>query len=1047
MNIRRTLFALGGALALSLGFALTPAQAQVGNHNCSEGSIDEPTGDIIIFDTTGGCTLGSLNAGGQITITSNGPVSIAGPVTATGDINVSATGALQTGAGQLSSSSGSILLFADTTITVNGISNSAGGLALYSGNGGNIHVVGAITGGTGSSVSIVSDIGGAGTVTVDSSITAGLVEIRSNGNIQVTGALNSQTVGGHVDIKTTASGGTIKLDGAVTAPGQVVELVAFGNISTKTIDTSSTNTGIYQNDVRIIANKAATGAIPVFVIGGTGNSNGVNGSIIANTATSDNQYPHATRHNVAIVNGGSTATGGITIVNGTNISVASTTSRAGCILIDARNGPFTLQAGTLSTNGASGQSAGCIAIAADTMTIGSNGTMSANDDGTKGFNHYVSIAARQVGVTGTVNLQADGKGVSTSFPGSVQLGAKGSLTITIPEDYFTAIPGPTRTEVATQLTVNGSGSLVLRANGAINRVSVVAKPIAFSNTGTLTITANGASPNLVRINNPGSNTNVTGLSFTGGNVTVRSDGVSGVGDASGGYVEIFGDQMTLNANTHTFSANGPSAGNGNGGRFYFASSAATLKNTGKVTVTANAASAGSGNAILGDITTGDPKAIQFFPGSVNVDVGTASGVGQYTFSAKGGSTGGNGGTIYMSASSMTLKTANAINAAAIASAGNNGDGGEIYLNNYITVDPAATVTAIGKGTGKGGKFTAFHNISDIDILKYVKVDGGTTVPTNQLNGSIKLNGIWCRQWRLSGSQSWPKTHWVCTDQSDNPSVPAALSVDIAAADAATSASFSGLRTLFSDSTHKVQVFVFSGASTYNDFFRETLAAVNGGLTFKTSNSTNIYSSILQAGSIGHPTAVVNYSYAQMKEVAAHEFGHAADIAFRGTNANLPSNDTNWGSNRTRDIIDLNTVLDPVTFNQFHRFPCKKTPLDGGRLSLKAPLEGVTDVRTGVAACLANGDVNDAMLAQGNTWNQATVTATEVLNLIEQALFQSPPELHAQTLAWSAVGNQTARPMFDKVMDNGFFPCIKAWATTEKTGSLPTTGVCSAPLTQ
>ena len=773
MNLKRAIATLGGVLALTFGLALTPAHAQVGNHNCSEGSINEPTGDIIIFDTTGGCTLGSLNAGGHISITSNGPVSISGPVTAVDYVNVSATGSLQTGAGQLSSTTSGISLFATTTVTVNGVTNSAGGLALYSQNGGNIHVVGSITGGTGSAVSIISDIGGTGTITVDSSITAGFVDMQANGNIQVTGAINSQTVGSHVDIKTRAAGGTIKLDGNVTAPGQVVQLVAFGNISTKTIDTSSTNTGIYQNDVRIIANKAATGAIPAFVIGGTGNSNGVNGSIIANTATSDNQYPHSTRHNVAIVNGGSSATGGITIVNGTNISVASTTSRAGCILIDAKNGPFTLQAGALSTNGAAGQSAGCIAITADTMTIGSNGTMSANDDGTKGYNHYVSVAARQLGVTGTVNLQADGKGVSTSFPGSVQLGAKGSLTITIPEDYFTAIPGPTRTEVATQLTVNGSGSLVLRANGAINRVSVVAKPIAFSNTGTLTITANGASPNLVRINNPGSNTNVTGLSFTGGNVTIRSDGVSGVGDASGGYVEIFGDQMTLNANTHTFSANGPSTGNGNGGRFYFASSAATLKSTGKVTVTANAASAGTGNAILGDVTTGDPKAIQFFPGAVSVDVGTASGVGQYSFSAKGGSTDGNGGTIYMGATAMTLKTANAINAAALAG---NGNGGEIYLNNYITVDAAATVSAIGKGTGEGGKFRAFYfNATALNVNKHIKVAGGNTLPSANSNGTIKINNVSCQNWKTNLTP-YPKTYWNCVDANRQTGIPMATAV-------------------------------------------------------------------------------------------------------------------------------------------------------------------------------------------------------------------------------------------------------------------------------
>ena len=1022
MNLKRAIATLGGALALTFSLALTPAHAQVGNHNCSEGSINEPTGDIIIFDTTGGCALGSLNAGGQITITSNGPVSISGAVTAVGDINVSATGALQTGAGQLSSSAGSILLFADTTITVNGATNSAGGLAIYSGNGGNIHVVGTVTGGTGSSVSIVSDIVGSGTVTVDSSITAGLVEIRSNGNIQVTGALNSQTVGGHVDIKTTASGGTIKLDGAVTAPGQVVELVAFGNISTKTIDTSSTNTGIYQNDVRIIANKAATGAIPAFVIGGTGNSNGVNGSIIANTATSDNQYPQATRHNVAIVNGGSAATGGITIVNGSNISVASTTSRAGCILIDAKNGPFILQAGTLSANGATGQSAGCIAIAADAVTFGTGTIIRANDNGTKGFNHYVAVAARQLGVTGTVNMQADGKGISTSFPGSVLLLAKGSFSWTVPEDYFTAIQPPTRTEQATQLTVNGSGSLVLRANGAINRVEVVAKPITFSNTGTLTITANGASPNVVRIKNPGSNSNVTGLSFTGGNVTVRSDGVSGVGDASGGYIEIFGDQMTLNANTHTFSANGPSTGNGNGGRFYFASSAATLKSTGKVTVTANAASTGTGNAILGDITTADPKAIQFFPGSVNVDVGTASGVGQYSFSAKGGSTGGNGGTVYMSASTMTLKTANAINAAAIASGANNGDGGEIYLNNYISVDPAATVTAIGKGTGQGGKFTAFYfNPSKgLDVNTVIKVDGGATLPVANFHGSIKLNDVTCRQWKTA--YNWPKSFWKC----NNGDAPNSSEKILSDAGFALSGS---LKTLLGTHT---PLYVFNRAQDHNIFFDhhsdDVVEPEAGGNTFSKTGFSNIYVSVfLRCQDCGSPGENILNSD-KLSENSAHELGHSVDFTKGIPNE---SGSANYIAYIWQDFLKLDyAAVGADKASSTPRDPCLPS-LDPFGNTIPGPFYGVTKDDAGTPICI--GFIIDP--------NYAGMSNSQIMFTLEPDLIPSSGgwiEPYARAFSFQHFINngQYFIPVTNGVFHNGYFACINAYADTVLGGSSP-----------
>jgi hypothetical protein len=563
------------------------------------------------------------------------------------------------------------------------------------------------------------------------------------------------------------------------------------------------------------------------------------------------------------VNGGTTATGGITLVNGNNISVAATASKAGCIALDARNGPFTLQAGILSADGAAGQSAGCIVIAADTVTIGSNGTIRANDDGTKGYNHYVAVATRQLGVTGTVNMQADGKGVDTGFPGAVLLLAEGSLSITIPEDYLTPIPPPVRTSVATTLTVNGSGSLVLRANGAINRVDVVAKPITFSNTGTLTITANGASQNAVRINNPGATSGVSGLSFTGGNVTVRSDGVSGVGDASGGYVEIFGDQMTLNANTHTFSANGPAAGNGNGGRFYLSSTAATLKNTGKVTVTANAASAGSGNAILGDITTGDPKAIQFFPGSVNVDAGTANGAGQYSFAAKGGSTGGNGGTIYMGATSMTIKTANAIVASAIASGANNGDGGEIYLNNYITVDAAATVSAIGKGTGKGGKFRAFYfnPATALNVNTVIKVNGGNSLPVANFHGQIKLNSVTCRQWK-NANATFPKSGWHCINP-DAPS-PGQRSIE-SSAFTLTPAS---LKTdLLNQNTH---IYSMDTINEFQEFFYGTSSTTPGifGISIK-----SIRVSVAFDRQVGGSAGGFSFYY---PGTILHELGHTWD---------------------------------------------------------------------------------------------------------------------------------------------------------------------------
>ncbi|MBA4077615.1 MAG: hypothetical protein C0508_21485 [Cyanobacteria bacterium PR.023] len=591
------------------------------------------------------------------------------------------------------------------------------------------------------------------------------------------------------------------------------------------------------------------------------------------------------------------------------------------------------------------------------------------------------------------------------------------------------------------LTVAGAAPLKMTANGSRSRVYVSGHPMTFNNK-TVTLQARGATDHEVRVSYYGAITGSQGITFnTTGAVAIDANGLMNTGDTTvaGGNVSIYGDKMTFNATTHTFSANGPPAGNGDSGTVFVGSSFITLSPTSKVTVTADAATAGTGNSILGDTTTSDPKAIEFYPGST-IDIGKA--VGQYSFSAKGGSAGGHGGTVVISALGATLKTASAIDASARAG---NSDGGEIRFYNYIdSIDPSATVSAIGKGSGKGGKFTAYHTIIDIDILKYVKVDGGTTVPTTQLNGSIRLNGIWCRQWKLSGSQSWPKTHWVCTNQTDNPSAPAALSVDTAAADVAKSAAFNNatLRALLGNAAHKAHIFVFADNTQFNSFWWEGLPAATGGLTFRIpAASTNIYVNPWQSGTIGGSSSG-SYNYPQAKEVAAHEFGHAVDIA------NGLLSKTTYGTYVLRDLFDLNKVQDtsqPGTVF-ISRLPCAPTPfLNGGASTGNPPFLNVTDIGTNQPVCIQNlmtgqwelnsfgfpGNPNNIQILQaieGGLWNPAG---------------QVPPtapfvEAHAQAFGYQVTGNLGARPMNDKVIDNAkplnkYMGCVQAWAAAELIG--------------
>jgi hypothetical protein len=74
------------------------------------------------------------------------------------------------------------------------------------------------------------------------------------------------------------------------------------------------------------------------------------------------------------------------------------------------------------------------------------------------------------------------------------------------------------------------------------------------------------------------------------------------------------------------------------------------------------------------------------------------------------------------------------------------------------------MTAVGKGTGKGGKFTAYYQApaDGLNVNTIIKVDGGDSiraVPESDF-GMIKLNGQACQQ-RTTGEASWPKTYWNC----------------------------------------------------------------------------------------------------------------------------------------------------------------------------------------------------------------------------------------------------------------------------------------------
>jgi hypothetical protein len=85
-----------------------------------------------------------------------------------------------------------------------------------------------------------------------------------------------------------------------------------------------------------------------------------------------------------------------------------------------------------------------------------------------------------------------------------------------------------------------------------------------------------------------------------------------------------------------------------------------------------------------------------------------------------------------------------------------------------------------------------------------------------------------------------------------------------------------------------------------------------------------------------------------------------------------------------------------------------------------------------------------MACSGSVLNGALITATsndQVLAYLE-TLWTVNAEIAAQIFAYEAVGNQGARPMNDKVLENGgvktaaprYLGCVEAWAKAELAGN-------------
>lgn len=475
--------------------------------------------------------------------------------------------------------------------------------------------------------------------------------------------------------------GTIAIDADVETDHAVnLQFYCDGDIKTGSI-TIDNSQGNWAGGLCIKTNRS--GSSSEFIIGGSSNSNGVNGQIITDTvsggSTDSTSYSYGC---VYISNGG---TGGITLTNAGDISVKGTSSRSGGITLDAGDGDISLPAGTLSADGTGDHGGSFIQLFADTIETEDGTVISASDNGQSGQQKLVQIAANTVNLTGSTGLtiRSDGDG-NAANPTSLQILPKDSIvlddndSITYFYYWFTAEDNYWNGADSVEFAGSATAPLNISSNGSHNRVYASAYPLTF-NTGETNIECKGEEDHQIDI------------------VRFQASGSAG---------------LVFNGDDVTIDASGPDTGSGDGGQISINIDYISRSSTGKVTVKADGKGDGDGGHII------------FYPGAVSSAVQLGLNDEQFAFSAKGGSTSGNGGQVELWGWSASIAvydaglTSTPIN---VSAPGTDGDGGQIdivaYGSNGLTFDGTASYIKAdsGSSSGNGGRITILASNAPITI--------------------------------------------------------------------------------------------------------------------------------------------------------------------------------------------------------------------------------------------------------------------------------------------------------------------------------------------
>lgn len=689
-----------------------------------------------------------------------------------------------------------------------------------------------------------------------------------------------------------------------------VLLRAVSSIKTMDISTGGNfpgggkKTGGVQIDAFLLAGVSTD--IPVFTIGAD-TSNGVNGVISTETVTGGGTSGTGTiLGGVRITNGAPGNTGGIKVEKMNKIKVQGSASRSGWIQLNAQDGTLTLPTNKLNADGLNGNRAGAIFLAAKTIETEDGTVISASQDDTApGSVHQVVIAAEEIKFKGAdgLKIKADGNGVSQTpfLPATLYVLPKGginptstnlvqSLLWTIPfNGQFFQFPGT--------VFFNGDASapLVISADGNHTQLAMTGYPMNFTG-GEVTIRAKGNLNHQIVMGYFGSFDGFVtkGISFDNtGLVKINASGKNS-GDA-GGRIQIQTDLISLKAiavdqdpeapptdpRDIVIKADGPSAGNGNGGEVIILGSQINLDPVSKARVSASAAPNGTGNAIVNNLASNGPHAVRFEAGSSNITFGNAA--GRFKIAATGGMTGGNAGSVKVFTAG-TIEVRNAEDLINASASDSSGTGGKIRLSGasvkFRTPNggPSAVKVSVNASGQIGGEIEVDNasaippqGMSTFPFVPHLlmNVDGAPGAAAGTFYGRIKSNNVTCRQYKTQ-YQTWPKTYWDC-DNPEQVSSREQAAIDAAGGLQADAMSFS--TTL---DTNDAQIYIFNEPANMNTFMADSVAGNANGV----SEDSLKYSAIFRTVS---GDDVSNWFEGNLM----HEIGHLLDAYSGNPSQTLP----------------------------------------------------------------------------------------------------------------------------------------------------------------